>query len=69
MSYPGTLKEGGTKFDSVSKFTFTNGGGEVIKGWEVGHMGEGDEGWRQENADSAVQARVWQEGQPTRDTG
>ena len=35
MSYTGTLKEGGTKFDSASKFTFTIGGGEVIKGWDV----------------------------------
>ena len=30
MSYTGTLKEGGTKFDSASKFTFTIGGGDGV---------------------------------------
>ena len=39
MSYTGTLKEGGTKFDSASKFTFTIGAGEVIKGWDIGVKG------------------------------
>ena len=39
MSYTGTLKEGGSKFDSASKFTFTIGGGEVIKGWDIGVKG------------------------------
>ena len=32
-------EKGGTKFDSASKFTFTIGGGEVIKGWDVGVKG------------------------------
>ena len=32
-------KEGGTKFDSASKFIFTIGGGEVIKGWDIGVKG------------------------------
>eukprot|EP00092_Neocalanus_flemingeri_P015717 GFUD01017013.1.p1 GENE.GFUD01017013.1~~GFUD01017013.1.p1 ORF type:complete len:187 (-),score=60.65 GFUD01017013.1:32-592(-) len=39
MSYIGTLKEGGEKFDSASKFTFTIGAGEVIKGWDIGVKG------------------------------
>ena len=39
MSYVGTLKEGGEQFDAAKKFTFTLGGGEVIKGWEVGVKG------------------------------
>ena len=32
MSYVGTLKSDGSKFDSASKFKFTIGAGEVIKG-------------------------------------
>ena len=39
MSYSGTLKSDGSKFDSASKFTFTIGAGEVIKGWDVGVKG------------------------------
>ena len=39
MSYVGTLKSDGSKFDSANKFSFTIGGGEVIKGWDVGVKG------------------------------
>ena len=39
MSYVGTLKEDGTKFDAANKFTFTIGAGEVIKGWDIGVKG------------------------------
>jgi len=39
MSYTGTLKEGGVKFDSANKFSFTIDAGEVIKGWDVGVKG------------------------------
>ena len=39
MSYIGTLKDGGAKFDSANKFTFTIGAGEVIKGWDIGVKG------------------------------
>jgi FKBP-type peptidyl-prolyl cis-trans isomerase len=39
MSYAGTLKEDGSKFDSAKKFSFTIGAGEVIKGWDVGVKG------------------------------
>mmetsp|Transcript_30426 Transcript_30426/g.66464 ORF Transcript_30426/g.66464 Transcript_30426/m.66464 type:complete len:189 (-) Transcript_30426:200-766(-) len=38
MKYVGTL-ESGEKFDAASKFTFTLGAGEVIKGWEKGVPG------------------------------
>ena len=31
MSYVGTLKSDGSKFDSANKFSFTIGAGEVIK--------------------------------------
>jgi len=39
MSYTGTLQDGGDKFDSASKFSFTIGAGEVIKGWDIGVKG------------------------------
>merc|ERR1712045_721489 len=39
MSYVGTLKSDSSKFDSASKFTFTIGAGEVIKGWDIGVKG------------------------------
>ena len=39
MSYAGTLHSDGSKFDSASKFTFTIGAGEVIKGWDLGVKG------------------------------
>merc|ERR1712038_2186046 len=39
MSYVGTLKDGGEKFDSANKFSFTIGAGEVIKGWDLGVKG------------------------------
>ena len=35
MSYVGTLKSDGSKFDSANKFTFTIGAGEVIKGRDI----------------------------------
>mmetsp|Transcript_40511 Transcript_40511/g.67879 ORF Transcript_40511/g.67879 Transcript_40511/m.67879 type:complete len:190 (+) Transcript_40511:289-858(+) len=38
MKYAGTLKSG-EKFDAASKFSFTLGAGEVIKGWEKGVPG------------------------------
>ncbi len=38
MSYVGKLEDG-TVFDRASKFTFTLGGGEVIKGWDQGIQG------------------------------
>ena len=39
MSYVGTLQSDGSKFDSASKFKFTIGAGEVIKGWDIGVKG------------------------------
>ena len=39
MSYEGRLQDGGAKFDSASRFTFSLGAGEVIKGWEAGVTG------------------------------
>ena len=39
MSYVGTLKSDGSKFDSANKFKFTIGAGEVIKGWDIGVKG------------------------------
>ena len=39
MIYQGTLQEDGSQFDSASKFSFTLGAGEVIKGWETGVAG------------------------------
>jgi FKBP-type peptidyl-prolyl cis-trans isomerase len=38
MKYAGTLLSG-EKFDAASKFSFTLGAGEVIKGWEKGVPG------------------------------
>ena len=38
VHYVGTLTDG-SKFDSASKFTFTIGAGEVIKGWDLGVKG------------------------------
>ena len=38
MAYVGTLQDGGV-FDRASKFEFTLGAGEVIKGWDVGVAG------------------------------
>lgn len=42
MHYKGTLKDGGTKFDSSydrgAPFSFKIGKGEVIKGWDEGVM-------------------------------
>ena len=35
MSYVGTLKSDGSKFDSANKFKFTIGAGEVIKGRSI----------------------------------
>ena len=39
MSYVGTLKSDGSKFDSANKFKFTIDAGEVIKGWDIGVKG------------------------------
>ena len=39
MSYVGTLKSDGSKFDSAKTFNFTIGAGEVIKGWDIGVKG------------------------------
>lgn len=38
MKYRGALEDG-TEFDAASRFEFTLGAGEVIKGWEVGVRG------------------------------
>lgn len=38
MKYRGTLEDG-TDFDTASKFEFTLGAGEVIKGWDNGIEG------------------------------
>jgi FKBP-type peptidyl-prolyl cis-trans isomerase len=38
VSYQGKLSNG-TMFDSASKFEFTLGAGEVIKGWDMGIVG------------------------------
>ena len=38
MKYRGTLEDG-TEFDAASKFEFTLGVGEVIKGWDKGIEG------------------------------
>lgn len=38
MKYRGTLEDG-TEFDAASKFAFTLGAGEVIKGWDEGIEG------------------------------
>mgnify|MGYP001145806012 CR=1 FL=1 len=35
MKYRGTLEDG-TEFDAASRFDFTLGAGEVIKGWDKG---------------------------------
>lgn len=39
MSYRGTLSEGGMQFDASPKFTFELGGGEVIRGFDIGLNG------------------------------
>lgn len=38
MKYVGTLEDG-AQFDAAPKFDFTLGGGEVIKGWDIGVLG------------------------------
>ena len=39
MSYTGRLAGSGAQFDAAPRFTFTLGGGEVIKGWDAGVAG------------------------------
>ena len=39
MKYRGTLESDGSEFDSASRFDFTLGAGEVIKGWDKGIEG------------------------------
>ena len=39
MKYRGTLEADGSEFDKASRFDFTLGAGEVIKGWDKGIEG------------------------------
>ena len=39
VKYRGTLESDGSEFDSASRFDFTLGAGEVIKGWDKGIEG------------------------------
>ena len=39
MKYRGTLASDGSEFDAASRFEFTLGAGEVIKGWDTGILG------------------------------
>ena len=39
MKYRGTLEADGSEFDAASRFDFTLGAGEVIKGWDKGIQG------------------------------
>ena len=39
MSYRGVLESDGSEFDAASRFDFTLGAGEVIRGWEKGIEG------------------------------
>jgi FKBP-type peptidyl-prolyl cis-trans isomerase len=39
MKYRGTLESDGSEFDAASRFDFTLGAGEVIKGWDKGIEG------------------------------
>lgn len=39
MKYRGTLEADGSEFDAASRFDFTLGAGEVIKGWDKGIEG------------------------------
>lgn len=41
VAYAGTLSDTGAKFDASAAFTFGVGNGEVIKGWDVGILGDG----------------------------